>query len=157
TTVDSIAPPVAAAMLRGIEIKLPMQVFVAIMTIASVAPPYAQADSVSTWGFNDAGQLGNGTTVDKHSPVAVANLSAGVTAVAAGHGHSLAIQNGALYVWGSNYEGGLGDGSGLDQYTPVPVPGMSSGVTAIAAGTSYSLTIKNGGLFAWGSNTHGKL
>ena len=47
--------------------------------------------TVWAWGFNRAGQLGDGTTTDSSTPVQVGNLD-GVKAIAAGLAHSLAVQ-----------------------------------------------------------------
>jgi alpha-tubulin suppressor-like RCC1 family protein len=121
-----------------------------------------RADLVKDWGFNGFGQLGNGTTTDSNSPIAIANLSSGVSAVAAGGGHSLAVQNGAILAWGYNFDGELGNGTvttaSPDGITsPVAVTGLTSGVTAIAAGNQNSLAIQNGAVFAWGYNGDGEL
>src|SRR5687767_9029426 len=72
---------------------------------AAVAPAAAQA-----WGSNFSGQLGNGTSGNSSStPVAVSGLGSGVTAVAAGSNHSLAIHNGAAQAWGRNSSGQVGN------------------------------------------------
>jgi hypothetical protein len=41
------------------------------------------------WGRNAYGQLGDGTTTDRTTPVAVTNMGSGAAAVAAGGYHSL--------------------------------------------------------------------
>jgi alpha-tubulin suppressor-like RCC1 family protein len=112
------------------------------------------------WGQNSEGQLGDGGTTQRDTPVVV-GLPAGVTvtAVAAG-GHSLSISsNGNLYAWGKNSSGQLGDGSTTQRNTPVAVSfpaGVSA--TAIAAGADHSLAIgSNGNLYAWGNNTFGQV
>jgi alpha-tubulin suppressor-like RCC1 family protein len=89
------------------------------------------------WGYNVYGQLGDGSTTQRLSPVQV-SLPAGVTptAVAAGRFHSLAIgSDGKLYAWGYNGIGQLGDGSTINRPSPVQV-GLPAGVTptAVAAG-----------------------
>ena len=62
------------------------------------------------WGRNTEGQLGDGTTTDRTSPVQVLDR---VAAVSAGTGHTMAIKtDGTLWAWGSNGSGQLGDGTG---------------------------------------------
>ena len=70
--------------------------------------------TVLTWGKNKVGELGDGTTTDKSSPVVVTRLGpgSGVTAIAAGSFHALALkQNGTLLSWGNNSSGQIGDGA----------------------------------------------
>ena len=77
-----------------------------------------------------------GRVLSKTLPVALTGpLSGGVTAVAAGVYHSLAVRDGGVYAWGYNVDGQLGDGTKTNRYTPVALTGaLSSGVSAIAAG-----------------------
>lgn len=113
------------------------------------------------WGQNTAGQLGDGSTTQRTSPVMV-NLPAGVapTAVAAGWGHSLAIgSNGQLYAWGEGSSGQLGVGSAVPQSTPVAV-NLPAGVSAlrVAAGHNFSMAIgSDGQLYSWGQNDRSQL
>ena len=89
---------------------------------------------VIAWGYNVDGE----TTV----PV---DAQSGVTAIAAGGFHSLALKNGRVIAWGDKSSG----------QSTVPV-GAQSGVTAIAAGEYHSLALKNGQVIAWGDNNAGQ-
>ncbi len=114
--------------------------------------------TVAAWGSNYFGQLGDGTTTDRATPVTVSGLS-GVKAVAAGETFSLALKtDGSVVAWGKNDWGQLGDGTTTDRLTPVAVSGLSSDVTAIAAGAVHALALKsNGSVVAWGNNQNGQL
>ena len=59
------------------------------------------------------------------TPVQVSSLS-GVTAIAEGHYHTLAMKSdGTVWAWGWNDYGQLGDGTTTDRTTPVQVIGLS--------------------------------
>jgi alpha-tubulin suppressor-like RCC1 family protein len=121
-----------------------------------------QNGGIFAWGYDFDGELGNGTVTNNtpygiSTPVAVNILTSGVTAIAAGDEHSLALKSGAVYAWGYNGDGELGDGTTTSRSAPVAVSSLSSGVTAIAAGATYSLAIRNNGVYAWGDNTYGQL
>jgi alpha-tubulin suppressor-like RCC1 family protein len=77
--------------------------------------------TVWAWGRNQWGELGDGTTTSRSTPVQVAGLTA-VVAVAAGQSHTLALRSdGTVWAWGGNGGGQLGDGTTLDRHTPVQV------------------------------------
>ena len=122
--------------------------------------------TVHAWGRNDFGQLGDGTTTNRTTPVQV-QTPPNVIAVAAGSGHSLALQSGLLtttvFAWGRNNFGQLGDGTTTNRTTSVQVQtllGVLSEVTAVGAGF-HSLALQSGLLtttvFAWGRNDFGQL
>ena len=120
--------------------------------------------AVYSWGVNFNGQLGNGTTNGTASastnatPVAASVLTSGVTAIASGGYHQLAIMNGAAYGWGGNNFGQVGNGTiSTSVTTPVQVSGLGSGVTAVATGTYHSLAIQNGSVKAWGIDQYSEL
>ena len=114
--------------------------------------------TVWSWGYNNKGQIGNGTiTVNELSPVQATGLT-GVVSVAAGYEHTVALKSdGTVWTWGYNNYGQLGDGTTTDESSPVQVSGLT-GVIAIAAGYEHTVALKSDGtVWAWGYNTYGQL
>lgn len=109
------------------------------------------------WGGNRYGEIGDGTTVDRSSPVQLLDLT-GITALGAGGYHSLGVKNDeTLWAWGENDYGQLGDGTTTSSSTPIQVAGIS-GVKSVAAGWRFSLALKTDGtVWAWGMNEFGTL
>ena len=114
--------------------------------------------TVVTWGSNDVGQLGIGVTGGtRNTPQAVPGLT-GVTAVATGHYHSLALRSdGSIWTWGLNANGQLGDGSTTNRTSPVKVSGTAA-YTQIAAGRDMSYAVREDGtVWSWGQNNNAQL
>ena len=134
---------------------------------ASVTPQIAGGDAhtialksegtVWTWGYNVYGQLGDGSTTNRTTPVEVSNLS-GITAVAGGFSHTIALKSdGTVWTWGYNTYGQLGDETNTSRSTPVKVSNLS-GVIAIANGANSTIALKSDGtVWAWGDNESGEL
>ncbi len=116
---------------------------------------FIRADG-SLWGvgYNNYGQLGDGTTTARSGPIQIAT---GVTEVATGGNHSMFIKtDGSLWAMGLNDVGQLGDGTTINRATPVQV--LSSGVSKVACGWQHSMFVKTTGeLFAMGLNNYGQL
>lgn len=108
-----------------------------------------------TWGNNQNGKLGDGTTTQRDVPVAVAQ---GVTAGAAGFLHAYALkEDGTVLAWGRNTNGQLGDGTTAEKYRPTLIPSLS-GVVTIAAGMLSGLAVEaDRTVWSWGDNTYGQL
>ena len=127
--------------------------------IRAVSAGYAHTLYVKTdgtlWamGNNDYGQLGDGTTTQRNTPVQVAT---GVASVSAGYAHTLYVKtDGTLWAMGYNFRGRLGDGTTTQRNTPVQV---ATGVASVAAGNSHTLYVKtDGSLWAVGENVYGQL
>jgi alpha-tubulin suppressor-like RCC1 family protein len=108
---------------------------------------------VSCWGSNDSGQIGDGTTVDRSNPVAVASLGTGVVEIAAGDLFSCARKNdGTLWCWGSNTFGQLGDGTTFDSLVPIQVIALGGAVAEVSTGDTFACARKTDGtLWCWGA------
>ncbi len=116
------------------------------------------------WGYNAAGQLGNGTTTDSAVPVRV-TLPVAVYRVFQGgsgakNGQTVALLvNGSVWAWGDNDRGQLGTGTTISSDVPVRVE-VPKGVTfvKVASGGYASYAIdRSGRLWAWGDNKSGQL
>ena len=116
--------------------------------------------TVWAWGYNVSGQLGNGTRVDSNKAVVVCTSTGvllGVSSIAAGEYHNLALKNGTVWAWGFNTDGELGNGTRTSSSNAVEVSSLT-GVSAIAAGDFHSLALKSDGtVWAWGDNEYGQL
>ena len=117
--------------------------------------------SVSCWGANIEGQLGDGTFVSSNLPVAVSGI-ANVVSLAAGASHNCAVVvSGQAFCWGENVFGQIGDGSTQNRGTPVLVSGLTAAL-AIDGGTGHTCALRvdgsarcwgGGGLLGNGTNT----
>jgi alpha-tubulin suppressor-like RCC1 family protein len=116
------------------------------------------------WGYNAAGQLGNGTTSNSAVPVRV-TLPEPVSQVFQGgsgatNGQTVALlTNGSVWAWGANNMGQVGDGTKTNATSPVPVK-VPSGVAfdkVVSGGYSSYAIDSSGQLWAWGGNRNGQL
>ena len=126
------------------------------------------------WGYNYYGQLGDGTTTQRTTPVIVKTPDRNTypdlpedftyVQVSAGYRHSLALgSDGNAYTWGNNQYGQLGNGTTTELHTPVRVK-QPEGAPAdftyvqVSAGSLYSLAVgSDGNAYAWGYNGEGQL
>ena len=102
--------------------------------------------SIMSWGFNEIGQLGNGSfgrvRTYYSTPASVSGLNNSVIQVSAGFYSNLAVKSdGTVWAWGMNWYGGLGDGTTTNRNAPVPVidtgdpSGYLTGVVQVASGS----------------------
>ena len=111
------------------------------------------------WGAASVGQLGDGTTANKSSPVSVVGGYTDWSQVSAGADHSLGLRtNGTAWAWGANNYGKLGDNTTANKSSPVSVVGGYTDWSQVSAGYSHSLGLRtNGTAWAWGQGSNGKL
>ena len=109
------------------------------------------------WGLNGSGEVGDGSTTPRLSPVLVPSLT-GIVTIATGTSHSLALRsNGTVAAFGANNEGQLGDNTTTRRTTPITVSGLTN-VVAIAAGAQHSMALKaDGSVWMWGANGSSQL
>jgi len=108
-----------------------------------------KSDEVKCWGWNEFGQLGDGTTTRRTTPVDVSNIAT-ATDIALGQIHSCALlKDGKVKCWGS---GSLGDGT----VVPTEVSGITTAI-GIALGYHSCALLSGGKVMCWGYNAVGQL
>jgi alpha-tubulin suppressor-like RCC1 family protein len=136
---------------------------IAIGAIAGGGAAVKADGTVVSWGLNASGQIGDGTTIQRATPVEANGLGSGSGVVGitgggtVGSGQTLARKaTGAALSWGANGSGQLGDGTVSAHKIPAPV--LVAGVIALAGGATHSLALKTDGtVLAWGANGSGQL
>ena len=113
--------------------------------------------SLWAWGRNNYGQLGDGSTTTRNSPVQIGS-STNWSSIAAGAYHTIATKtDGSLWAWGYNGYGQLGDGGTTQSNSPIQIA-SSTNWSSIAAGGLHTIATKmDGSLWAWGFNSNGQL
>ncbi|XP_054155256.1 RCC1 and BTB domain-containing protein 1-like [Oppia nitens] len=117
---------------------------------------------IYSWGYNNNGELGIGTTVNSNRPNLIDGLvGKRIVDISCGYDHSLALTaTGDVYSWGDNSYGQLGNGNNFDiQSVPHKVKGFDSQeVIQISCGYYHSMAItKAGHVYGWGYNSEGEL
>ena len=117
------------------------------------------------WGGNGYGQLGDGTTINRITPVRVGTANDWAS-ISTRNNHCMAIKtDGTLWGWGNNSYGQLGVGGTGDRTTPVQVGKMNNWASVSVGGgdlgyniPGYTVAITTGGdLYAWGYNVYGQI
>ncbi|MFZ4648401.1 MAG: fibronectin type III domain-containing protein [Patescibacteria group bacterium] len=129
--------------------------------------------TVWAWGYNNIGQLGDNTMVNKTSPTQVhgpgdVGFLTGVVSLAASNNwqypFTIAVKNdGTVWAWGINNYGQLGDNTTVNKTVPVQVHGTGNvgfltGVSSASLSQLSSYAVKSDGtVWAWGGNSDGCL
>ena len=122
-----------------------------------------------SWGDNEYGQLGNGTTVNSSMPVCISDIESsplkGKNIVDVYGGSIAKDSNGKLYSWGSNSSGQLGNGTTANSSMPVCISDIENSplkgkkIVDVYDKLYGDIIVKdnNGKLYSWGSNSSGQL
>ena len=125
--------------------------------------------AIQCWGENLFGQLGDGTKIDRWSPVAVSGIdgarpSSTAVSVSVGPLHACAVMvDKSVKCWGYNGDGAFGNGTTTNSSIPVLASGITSrsGTTtaiSVSAGVSYTCAVMAVGTAqCWGFNSQGSL
>ncbi|RYE59661.1 MAG: RCC1 repeat-containing protein, partial [Sphingobacteriales bacterium] len=152
----------------GISNNVPVDVVGLTSGVSSISVAGSTSCAVLTggearcWGRNTNGQIGDGTLVNKTSPVTVSGLGAGVASMAVGEFHNCSLSTlGAVKCWGSDYlceTGSNVNTCNTNVTSPQAVYGLTSGVERISSGNSFSCALmSNKAMRCWGSNASGQL
>ena len=155
-TVDNRSSPIqVGALTDWAQVSAGSQHTVAIRTGGELYAWGANGGSLpNTPGY---GRLGDGTTINRSSPVQVGALTTWSQA-SAGAFHTAALKtDGTLWTWGGNDTGQLGQNNVIFRSSPVQV-GAFTNWAQVSAGQFQTISIKTDGtLWAWGRNNSGEL
>jgi alpha-tubulin suppressor-like RCC1 family protein len=114
---------------------------VALSSVAGAVSAVKTDGSLWSWGTGNDGSMGDGTTVNKSSPIQIGALTTWST-VACGNEHKLAVKtDGTLWAWGGqNPTGALGDGTKVNKSSPIQI-GALTNWSQVSAGGSFSLAL----------------
>jgi alpha-tubulin suppressor-like RCC1 family protein len=116
--------------------------------------------TVSCWGLDEAGQLGDGDTISKGSPVVASGVTNVVDLFAGSEQTCALLGDKTVKCWGDNLFGEVGMGAVTQTgQTPVTVTGLSN-VIALGTGSNAYHTcaiVSDGTSWCWGANDAGQL
>jgi alpha-tubulin suppressor-like RCC1 family protein len=110
------------------------------------------------WGSNALGQIGDGTTTRRPTPVQVAGWLS-FRLLSAGSSDTCAVNLfDRAFCWGANTRGQLGDGTTTQRLTPVRVVGGLRFRQVSASEIRHTCGVTTGNLsYCWGQNDNGQL
>ncbi|ETR68314.1 MAG: hypothetical protein OMM_10657, partial [Candidatus Magnetoglobus multicellularis str. Araruama] len=112
--------------------------------------------SIWGWGHNNRGQIGDGTTSDRQSPVEISGMS-NIIAISTGDSSGAVKNDGTLWTWGYNFYGQLGDGTTTSRNAPGQVLNFSDATNISGSGYAFFVLKSNGTVWACGRNDYGQL
>ncbi|BDV02715.1 RCC1 domain-containing protein [Candidatus Hepatoplasma crinochetorum] len=139
------------------------------------------ADTLYMWGYNNQGQIGDGTTINKYYPIKITpkgqdNWNGNIIDISLNGDHSgITVDTNydgyadTLYMWGRNSNGEIGDGTTKDTYIPKKITpnnqnNWNGNIIDLDAGNNYSgvsIDTNYDGyadtLYMWGYNNSGQI
>ncbi|CAB4124384.1 Regulator of chromosome condensation (RCC1) repeat [uncultured Caudovirales phage] len=116
-------------------------------------------NTVWACGTNDLGQFGDGTTINKSSPVTTSGSGTNWKQVSSGRKYTSATKtDGTLWSWGRNNSGQLGVGNTLNRSSPTTISGGGTTWRQVSCGYNQTAAVKaDGSLWTWGNDFAGAL
>lgn len=153
TNTNSLTP-VFVSGLTGVE-------SIAGSDTSTCARLYGPTGPIKCWGNNAVGQLGDGTTTNRNTPVSVVGLSS-TAKIVSNYSTCALMADSTVNCWGYNIVGQLGNGTRANSSAPVPVSGLT-GATAVSMGSGNVLSggpgcaiLTDQTVMCWGENTYGQ-
>jgi alpha-tubulin suppressor-like RCC1 family protein len=113
--------------------------------------------SLSCWGRNNYGQIGNSDTTDVIAPLSVPVIGRELTSLTAGTNHTCAKRTSyGVYCWGRNDQGQLGIGNTVDATSPTLISSTSF-FSSLSGGVAHTCGIKGNYAYCWGDNNNGQI
>jgi alpha-tubulin suppressor-like RCC1 family protein len=113
---------------------------------------------LACWGRNTYGEVGDGTSIDRATPVVIDALPTVASVAVADYHTCIVTTSQAAWCWGRNTSGQIGDGTTVNHSTPVGVWGLSSSIVSITAAVRHSCALRTDSTVqCWGDNGAGQL
>ena len=124
---------------------------------------------VYTWGNNEVGELGDGTTEESDVPICISDKEnelkgKKIISISAGGRYTVALdEEGKVYTWGYNYDGQLGDGTTTNSVLPICISDKENElkgkkIVDVSAGYGHTVALdEEGKVYTWGNNEYGQL
>jgi alpha-tubulin suppressor-like RCC1 family protein len=109
------------------------------------------------WGRNGDGQEGDGTVIDKSSPIQIGSLTTWLNVSSGGKFTASVKTDGTLWTWGKNEWGQLGDGTKISRSSPVQVGASTDWATTSCSEDATRAIKTDGTLWSWGKGIKGQL
>jgi alpha-tubulin suppressor-like RCC1 family protein len=137
----------------------------AVLALVSLGTAHGTAISANrlfAWGMNQSGELGQGDTVERHTPTLVPGNIQFSTVAGGGNseedGFTCALDEvGAAYCWGANARGQLGQGDRTERHSPVRVPLPVAARSITSDFEHVCALLADASLYCWGRNQEGEL
>ncbi len=146
---------------HGRTMPMPQAVVVSGLSVGGVANYALLPDgALKAWGAGQNGRIGDGTTINRSTPVDVRlQPSDQLRQVSGGGDHACAATvNNDVLCWGWNAYRQTGSTSSSDQLYPFKVAALNGSAASVDAGGQHSCAVMNsGGIKCWGANSYGQL